>query len=297
MTDINNLLLSMIMNNCSTDEICKKMNISRSELKRRIQSLKYEGFNITRTFNYSGSQNYILNKNRLEHEGLITIEDDLKKSSFKAVAVADSHIGHSKYNKHYGDLIYEYCDKNNLNIVFNCGDMLHGTKQYCLNPKEQLVTLLEEYPCVPNILTFFAFGNHEEAFLNEFGINLGSVIERYRDDIIPLGYGESIIRVNQINDNIVLSHINHDFESSGVRLAGHSHRFKFVADDYDPIINVPTLSDFLHTCDYPGAVEMYIEPCNEKVRYLLLKHLVIDKNKIKQVSKIEHKSCKIHVRK
>ena len=297
MTEINALLLQMIKNNCSNDEICEKLNISKSQLRNRILSLKNEGFNITRTFNYSGSQNYVFNKRRLEDEELITINNDLNKGSFRAIAIADTHIGHAKYNMKYLDMIYEYCIKNNINIIFHCGDLLHGNKQYHIDPQEQLETVLEDYPYNSNILTFLAFGNHEDVFLNEYGINLKRVIEKYRDDIIPLGYGECIVRVLPINDDIVISHVNHSFESNGVRLSGHSHRFKFLADDYNPLINVPTLSDFLHTCDYPGAVDLYIEPCNDKIRCISLYHLVIDKNKVRRISRIEHKSCKSAFRK
>ena len=298
MTDTNYLLLAMIKNNCSTDEICEKMGISRCELKRRIQSLKYEGFNITRSYNNSGTQNYIFNKRGLESEELTTIVNDNNKDYFKAIAIADTHIGHSKYNMRYLDLIYEYCKKHNINIVFHCGDLMHGAKQYVISPQEQLEMVLENYPFDPSILTFLAFGNHEEVFLEEYGINLKAAIERYRDDIVPLGYGECIIRVNSVQDDIVISHINHSFESNGVRLSGHSHRYKFMADDYNPLINVPTLSDFLHTNDFPGAVEIHLEACNEKIRHLVLKHLVINNGKkVKEVSYIDHKSCKPHVRK
>lgn len=298
MTDTNKKLLQLIIKNYSNDEICKTMNITKKELKRRIESLKYEGFNITKSYNYSGTQNYIFNKERLGSEEITTIHNDTNKDHFKAIAIADTHIGHSKYNMKYLDLIYNYCKKNNINIVLHCGDLMHGHKQFALNPQQQLETVLERYPYDPSILTFLAFGNHEETFLEQYGINLKTVIERNREDIIPLGYGECIIKIDSVKDEIVMSHINHSFESNGVRLSGHSHRYKFIADDYNPLINVPTLSDFLHTNDFPGAVEIYLESCNDKIRHLMLKHLVINGDKkIKEVSQIHHKSCKTNVRK
>ena len=63
-------------------------------------------------------------------------------------------------------------------------------------------------------------------------------------------------------------------------------RYKFIADDYNPTVTAPTLSDFLHTNDYPGAVEMLLESENDKIRKLGLTHLMINENhKIKQVSR------------
>lgn len=298
MTETNYKLLQLIKNDYSIDDMCKMMNLSKKELKRRIESLKYEGINITREYNYSGKQNYIFNKNNLEDEDIVRIKNDIDKEHFRALAIADTHIGHSKYNMEYLYLMYDYCVKNNIHIVLHCGDLMHGNKQYRINPQEQLETILSDYPYDPQILTFLAFGNHEESFLEDYGINLKAVIEKNREDIIPLGYGECILGIDSVKDYIIMSHINHNFESNGVRLSGHSHRYKFQADDYNPMINVPTLSDFLHTNDFPGAVEIFLESCNDRIRHLVLRHLVINGGKtIKTVSQIDHKSCKTNVRK
>lgn len=297
MTDINKILLCLIKEGRSNDEICDKLNISKRELKNRIQSIKNEGFNITKTYNYSGTQNYYFNKEYLESEEIVTINNDNNRKNFRTVAVADTHIGHSKYNMEYLYLIYEYCLKHNINIVFHCGDLLQGDKQCIITPQDQLELFLEEYPVEKNILTFLTFGNHEESFLENYGINLQRVIERHRDDIIPLGYGESRVRIPG-NDDIITCHTTHDFESNGIRLCGHSHRYKFVADDYNPIITVPTLSDFLHTNDFPGAIELFVEQENEKIRHIQVTHLVINEhNEVKQVSKVDHKSVRARSKK
>ncbi|MBQ6546427.1 MAG: metallophosphoesterase [Bacilli bacterium] len=297
MTDINRELLNLIKEELSTDIICTRLGITKKELKNRIQSIKNEGFNITNSYNYSGTRNYVFNKENLESEQIVTINNDINRKNFRALAVADTHIGHVKYNMGYPELMYDYCIKHNINIVFHCGDLLQGDKQCILTPQEQLEELIENYPKVDGILTFLGFGNHEEAFLREYGINLKSVIEKYRDDIIPLGYGEQIIGIHT-KDDIVICHASHNFESNGVRLSGHSHRYKFVADDYNPTVTVPTLSDFLHTNDYPGAIELLLESENEKVRKLALNHLIINENnEIKQVSRTEHKSLKTRCRK
>lgn len=298
MTDINYKLLNMIKKGLSNDEICRELNISKKQLKYRLECIKREGFNLQKSFNYSGSFNYNLVFNKLCNCDKITIKNDLNKKGFRALAISDNHIGHSKDNIKYLDIIYDYCVKHNINIVFHCGDLLHGSKQYKRSPKEQLEFLIEDYPYCKDVLTFFAFGNHEEDFLHDFGINLKSVIEKYRDDIVPLGYGEQSIRLENVSDDIVISHEGKYSKPSGIRLAGHSHRYKFIDHDYTPLIVVPTLSDFLHTNDFPGAVDMYIESPSPNTRYLSLNHLIINgSNKIKQVSRIEHNSYKKYIRK
>ena len=298
MTDINLNLLNMIKKNYSNEEICTKLGITNKELKRRIESLKYEGLNISKYYSYDGYYNYILNKKKLISEQITTIHNNPTQNDFRALVVADNHIGHVKDNMTYTEIMLEYCKKNDIRIIFHCGDLLNGTKQNRIGPQEQIRTLIEEYPSDNNILTFFAFGNHEKDFLKHYGINLKSVIEKYRDDIIPLGYDENIVHIDNTNDDIALSHENKFTDQCALRLAGHSHRYKFVGHNNHPLIIAPTLSDFLHTNDFPGAIEIYLAAPDDNTRYLLATHLIINgQNKIKQVSKVEHTSHKKLVRK
>lgn len=298
MTEINFYLLSLIKNNYSNEEICEKLNITNKELKRRIESLKYDGFNISKFYSYDGKNNYVLNKSKLNSEEIVTIHSKEHQNDFRALVIADNHIGHVKDNMTYTEIMFDYCQKHDIRIIFHCGDLLNGTKQNRIGPQEQLQFLIDEYPSENNILTFFAFGNHEKDFLKHYGINLKTLIEQYRDDIIPLGYNENIVHINNVNDDIAISHESKFSNQCALRLAGHSHRYKFIAHDYHPLIIAPTLSDFLHTNDFPGAIEIYLAAPDNNTRYLLSTHLIINSsNKVKQVSKVEHTSHKKLVRK
>lgn len=297
MTNINKKIFSMIVNNYSNDMICESLHITKTELKNRIQSIKNEGFNITKLYNYDGTQQYNFDKKCLESERIVSIEGELPGKGFRAIAIADTHIGNPKHNIGYINQIYDYSIKKDINIIFHAGDLLEGFIPNSMEPRDQLEFFIDKYPVDKNILTFLVFGNHEEHFLTKYGINLQTVITKYRDDIIPLGYGECPVKLSNIKDHIIMCHNHREFESNGIRLCGHSHRYRFFADDYNPQITIPTLSDYLHTCDFPGAVELYIEPCNEKVRYMMIRHIVISESgKIRTASQIEHKSGKIRMR-
>ena len=268
----------------SNKEICKELNLSKKQLKYRLRCIK-KGVDFYKSFNCEESYNYVLDL-------------DNTKKYFKALAIADNHIGHNRDNPKYLDMIYDYCVKNHIHFVFHCGDLLHGDKQYKRTPEEQIEFLLNKYPNCDETTTFYAFGNHEESFVKELGIDLKTVIENGREDIIPLGFGEKSIRLVNVDDDLIISHDGMFNKPYGIHLAGHSHRYKFFANEYAPLINVPTLSDFLHTNDFPGAVELYMEPLGEDMRYLTLEHLIItDSDKIKQVSKIEQNSYKKYIRK
>ena len=108
---INFILLSLIKNNYSNEEICKKLNITNKELKRRIESLKYEGFNICKSYNYDAQNKYILNKKKLNSEEIVTIHSNPNQKDFRALVIADNHIGHVKDNLSYTEIMYDYCKK------------------------------------------------------------------------------------------------------------------------------------------------------------------------------------------
>ena len=96
MTDKNLYLLKLIDKECSTEEICKSLNISKKQLKRRIESIKYEGYNIDKKYSYDGSFNYFVNRNIIEDEKNKIIINTNSSDEFRFLAIADTHYGHKK---------------------------------------------------------------------------------------------------------------------------------------------------------------------------------------------------------
>lgn len=286
MTEKNMYLLELINQNLSNDEICFRLNISKKQLKRRVESIKYYGYNVDKCFSYDGTYRYFINYDVIDNmeKNKVFIHD--VSDEFRFVAISDTHFGHSRSNIDYVNKLYEYCNDNNINIVFHIGDVLEGVFQSEMNHLEQIKYLLEEYPMSDDILTFMAFGNHEYEFATDCGFDLNRMIERNRDDIIPLGYGLSKIDIN--NNTFFVSHKKNFPLEYGLKLAGHSHRYKLILDRQGPIVVVPTLSNYLHTTDYPGALDIDIKlDSKENFDKMVLKHLTINRNNIRQTSYIE----------
>ena len=63
MTPINNEILNLIMKETSNEDICAKLNITKIQLRNRIESIRNKGYNIRRKFNYNGRQNYFIDHN------------------------------------------------------------------------------------------------------------------------------------------------------------------------------------------------------------------------------------------
>lgn len=287
MTDINEYLLQLIGENLSNEEICEKLNITKKQLKNRIETIKNRGYNLDKRYSYDGNYNYYINYTPESDYNKSKFSIDDVNDTFRIIAISDTHLGHSKANLRYLYEIYNYCLKNNINIVLHCGDLLEGINQSKYNHEEQIEYVLENYPSAKNILTFIALGNHEEEFLTTCGYNLKTILEKERDDLISLGYGQSKLDIN--GNNIFVSHKKNLNQEYGIKVSGHSHRYKFYSDTYGPIIIVPTLSDYLHTTDYPGALDLEIKlDSNKKFNKLILKHLTINKNSIRETSYIEY---------
>ena len=288
MSEINAMILDMIKKGIKPNIICERLNISLKELKRRIESIKYDGYNIRNKFYYDGTKKFILDDDfkKIGVSNSVDIDGVDNSQELKFMVISDTHIGHRKANMGYIYKIYEYANNNNINMFIHAGDLLDGNRQSDLSLDDQIVTLIDDYPKERNSLTFISFGNHEEDFATQKFIDLGRVISREREDLIPLGYGNSFINI--LDNQISISHEGKFPIGKALKIAGHSHRFKFITDLNYPIIVCPTLSDYLHVRDYPGAIELHIAVDNGKFSHLIIKHLVISEaGYVREVSTID----------
>ena len=288
MTDINICILELIKQEKSNEDICRELNISKKQLKNRIESIKNRGININKKYKYNGTQNFFVDYNPQSiGTQIVTSIEDINKNEFKALAIADTHIGNINSNIRYIESIYSYCINNSISIVFHLGDILQGNKENELSMEQQIEYLIKKYPKYNNILTFLQLGNHDEDIIRYLGLNLSTLLNQTRDDIVPLGYTQSIVRIGK--NNIYLSHENKFTNSYGLRIAGHSHRYKFNSHMQIPTIIVPTLSDYITNNSYPGAICMDIKLEDELFSYMILKHLIINESmQIKEMSTINY---------
>ena len=285
-TETNKTILKMIKDNYSTDRICKELSITKKELKGRIESIKYYGYNIKEGYKAIGNQGYYLEYNPYNSSDNFVKIDDILASQLKTIVIGDTHIGNPKANLKYIEMIYDYCVQNSIHIVFHAGDLIEGNYGVGLSVEKQLEYLINNYPKDSNILTFIAPGNHDESFTKETGIKLKTVIENYRDDLKILGYGESRIKLSE--DEIAICHRNRFTNSYGLRIMGHSHVFKFRANNQTPLLIVPSLSDLAYGGDYPGAIELSLNFDNNIIRSFSIKHIIIDENEeLRGISPIE----------
>lgn len=283
-------LLELIKNETPTDEICEKLNISKNDLKYLMSNLKNEGFNIENKLFYDGTTSYAFNRT-IAPDIDLKLFSKRKDDSFICLAIADTHIGHRKENLDYLYIMYDYAIENNIHLILHLGDLLEGKADTKMSLKEQLEYFKDYYPYEKEIKNIIVFGNHEEDFVIDEAIDLSSYIKYNRDDMIPLGFGERKIKLDNGYGYIYMLHQgNINANTPGIRLFGHSHRYKYVSKPNIALITVPTLSDRPHNPGpgLPGALELEIVKRNNNQNTLLTNHLVItEKQKVKNISRMQ----------
>ncbi len=301
MTETNKLILKLISENTSIEEICCILNLTRKQLHYRLRKLQEIGYDIKANYSYSGTIIYNLKNDFIEDLLSLKIQDI--NNSFKCLVISDTHFGSDLSNYKYINLVYDYAIKNNIHIILFCGDILEGiyARKSNYTSISQIQEFIKKYPYDKKILNIGILGNHEGHFLKYEGIDVKKMISNARWDIVPINYETGIIKVQ--DDSILLYHNiknKYPFKTHGCSLAllGHSH---FMKVSFSPIlsISVPTLSNDFPTkniLDKPSFLEINISLNKRKIDNIEIKLLSIEENKIFKCSESNYELSKILVR-
>ena len=263
MDKIKNKILELVEEGMTSKDLITNLRLNEEELKQKISLLQKEGHNITKQFFYNGTQKYILQKSIPDN--ITHILASPKNGEFKAIAASDYHIGNKKQNLDYLERIYEFAIKNDIHIIFNCGDVIEGMKNknnYNLNYHEQIETLLEYHPFDENIISFIVLGNHDADLIRSTGLDLNTIINENRSDLISLGYNPTKIGIN--NNEILMCHTANQIRNipAKLKLTGHGHRYHFGIHNGEPSLYLPTASNNLYDDFPPGFIYINFELIN-----------------------------------
>lgn len=124
MKDETKLLIKLIKENKTLNEISSILGLSNKQIFTRLSMIKNIGYVIDRKYDYNGEITYSISNpifpNNTSNEVNIQIPNDIKK--IKAVLTSDNHLGSKKDSIISADLTTEYCIKNNIHLNFNTGD-------------------------------------------------------------------------------------------------------------------------------------------------------------------------------
>lgn len=277
-------LIPCINSGFSNEYMCNKFNLTRQELYKELSKLRNNGILIKNKY-YSDGSIYFKSNNYCEKfkssESIITGPNE---NYMKVLAISDLHFGSVKERLDLVNKAFEYCTKNDINIILCCGDFIDGTfskiEQRIKNPYDQIEYFLKNYPHDDNILTFGVGGDHDLSAFKSIGIDIREACKNNRTDIIIPDYTN--VDINIKNDNIHLYHstINRkmSYTPSFICLHGHSHKFLYNVNGNRINVNIPSLSNILET--NPGVVEISFSFYKGYVNSLHIKHISLEDEKV-----------------
>ena len=282
-------LIELLKQEKTANEIAQELNISNKQLFKRLFRLKTMGFNVKKKYYYSGDIGYSLyNDVPLQPLNSVDIITSPEEQKFEAIVISDLHIGSTDERLDLLNRIYDYCVKNNIHTIFNAGDIIdgmfgHGDKLHD-NIFDQIEYAIKKYPFDKSILNYAVLGNHDFDSLLKGGKDLALVLQKYRHDIVPIGYATA--EVNIKNDKIVLRHPIGVAKNEPVKqyahtviFKGHYHKMEIVPlSAGNCIVKVPSLSNIHFMDDYlvPSALKIKLNFNNGIINNIIIEQLLVE---------------------
>lgn len=291
MREISSLVLKEISTGLSLNEVKNNLNLPDKMFLSALKEIRSNYQNFTKKYADNGTVFYLLEEPKLVLPPN-KIELISTKNTFRAIFISDLHCGNKRERLYLLNMVYEYAIKNNIYVIVNTGDVLENIYSIPVSELKQktvegqINSLIRNHPYAPNIINLILYGNHDYKALTDQGIDVASIIEQERYDLVSLGYGEAFIKTKE--DEIGLQHnIGHGRhtplpEGPRVIFKGHSHKMKYNLKKGQAVINVPALSDANpESYDYPHSkgfldVEITFKEDN-KFDKVYIKQFVVEK--------------------
>lgn len=269
-------ILKCISENKSVDEMKQKLNLSDKKLKLYLKFLKEMGNSTYSEVNSDGHLFYKIN--RTSNDNLIKIKPN-KRQEIEMLVISDLHFGSGYERVDLLDKVYEYAIKNNIHIILNLGDLIHG-RESKISTGNQVEKVIKEYPEDKTIKNIILLGNHDFHSLYYDGYDIAPYLFNERPDFINAGYGVGSIdvmtqQIGLYHDLSVTKNPIKRIDASILNLNGHSHYFKITTGSVLKV-NVPTLSDFIFSNKetIPGFLKLKLEFHNGKVEKINIQNKV-----------------------
>lgn len=186
-------IYSSIKNGESLISVCDRLNISVLKFGGLLEEFKLKGYDID-IIDKSGVQIIIKkNKNKV---GKIIKPQKNELTRISQIWISDTHFCNEAQQLNLVNQIYNEARNRGINTVLHFGDVLDGDyhnrpeHQYALfrlGSSRQLEYLVNYYPKVEGIDTYFITGTHDQTHAKNGGLFIGPAIERLRPDMHFIG--------------------------------------------------------------------------------------------------------------
>ncbi len=190
-------LISYLKRERTIEFLCEMLDLDEISLLGNIEQLRNKGHDIT----YINNSYKMMNISQKE-----TPKIDIQQptSTIRFGVVSDTHFGNKFQQETLLKQAYEYFKSKGIEIVLHCGDISDGLSKrpehiyelFALGADEQARYIINHYPKIDGITTYFLLGNHDGWHQKNGGINIGTLISNEREDMICLGYQQKDIFIN-----------------------------------------------------------------------------------------------------
>lgn len=202
------ILKSKLRKLCSKEknilEVCKKLNLNAYEVLALVSELRNDGINIS-VKNYDDSLYlFDLGEKETQDEFNYSISTDINHE-FKFVAIADTRFGSKSQQLSILNDIYHKASELGYENVIHCGNITEGLYSisnvyadsiFLDDTLRQVDYIIQNYPKITNIKTYFITGNKDEKHLKTNKINIGKRISDARNDMIYLGNNSCFVNID-----------------------------------------------------------------------------------------------------
>lgn len=194
------------------DEVWREVGGSKEVVRRQLSLLAAEG-----KLYKSGSLYFYTQDSSKESEEVQRLRKAVERFTKRTVNISppqdklkfgvlsDTHIGSIYADVDFLNYAYEVFRNENIEYVFHCGDLVDGEKVYRGQEYEiiehgadrQVQCVVDTYPKVEGITTYFILGNHDLSFWKTSGVNIGLRISSLRSDMVYLGFTEADFTIRE----------------------------------------------------------------------------------------------------
>ncbi len=232
-------LLKLIKKEKSIENVAEVLDITTVQALGLVNLLKEDGYNIVEQRKDDGV--YLLNQG--ESRDSITSKDfQTTNNEFKFLLISDTRLG-SKYQQlTVLNNLYQIADNLGIDTVIHCGNLSAGLysikspyadTNFIDDTQGQIDYIVDNYPYIEGITTYFITGKTDNQHLSKKGINLGRRIEQQRDDMKFLGNMSCTVNIDKAQMMLINSKLNKTYT---VSYRAQQHIDSFRSEDKPDIL-------------------------------------------------------------
>jgi len=221
-TELLDKLKELSQKEISLSDLCKMLDLNEYEILGLIAELRKEGINITTK--QKDDDIYMFNQGEKEllNDNTYSFKTD-KNHEINFAVISDTRLGSKSQQLSILNDIYSNAKEFGITHVIHCGNISEGL--YPINNKyantlflddtlRQAQYIVDKYPQVEGIKTYFITGVKDETHLKTNKINIGKRISDMRDDMIYLGENTCTIDIDKAKMLILNLNLGKTYTSS-----------------------------------------------------------------------------------